>query len=427
MIKEIYRLETFYILTICLIPVSLLISSGAAELFIIIISTFFLINFYYIKNKTLYNIDFILLLIFWLFLILNLLFSLNKETSFTRNFFFFRYILYVFSLIFIFNNKKNFNLALTIWLIVTTVVAFDIFFEFFNKKNILGFESYDPSRIASFLGKELKIGYYMFGFSFISIGYLIDKSKKNIFFHRFFIILLMLFFTTSVILTGERSNTIKFIISLIIFIFFSNSYIFNKKKLILLMILISLIATYLFTDKLRDRAEAIIVPIKDNGVIEAFKQTQHASHYYTAIEIFKKYPLFGIGNKNFREECVKDIYYNKEYKYTEQRCTTHPHQIYLEFLSEHGLIGSATMLFIIFYITIKGIKIYRKNNSMVHLGSISFILTQFLPLLPSGSFFTSWSAIIFWTNFAILLFYNNKNFLFFKKSNNLNFILGTRR
>ena len=60
----------------------------------------------------------------------------------------------------------------------------------------------------------------MFGFSFISIGYLIDKSKKNIFVHGFFIILLMLFFTTSVILTGERSNTIKFIISLIIFIFF---------------------------------------------------------------------------------------------------------------------------------------------------------------------------------------------------------------
>ena len=418
MIKEKYRLETFYILTICLIPVSLLISSGVAELSIIIISTFFFINFVYIKKNIFYNIDFILLSIFWFFLILNLYFSLNKETSFLRNFFFFRYILYIFSLIFIFNNKKNLNFVLIIWLILTTIVAFDIFFEFFNKKNIIGLESYDPSRIASFLGKELKVGHFMFGFSFISIGYLIDKSKKNNSFHAFLIVLLMLFFTTSVILTGERSNTIRFIISLIIFIFLSNNYVFKKKKIILLIILISLLSNYLFSEKLNYRAKAITQPIKDNGVIEAFKKTQHASHYYTAIKIFKEYPVFGIGNKNFREECAKDIYYNREYKYTEQRCATHPHQIYFEFLSEHGLIGSATMLFVIFYITIRGVKIYRKNKSMVHLGSISFILTQFIPFLPSGSFFTSWGAIIFWTNFAILLFYNNKNYLFFKMSKN---------
>ena len=418
MIKEKYRLEIFYILTICLIPVSLLISSGAAELSIIIISTFFFINFVYIKKKIFYNIDFILLSIFWFSLILNLFFSLNKETSFARNLFFFRYILYIFSLIFIFNNKKNLNFVLIIWLILTTIVAFDIFFEFFNKKNILGLESSDPSRIASFLGKELKVGHFMFGFSLISIGYLIDKSKKNNLFHAFLIVLLMLFFTSSVILTGERSNTIKFIISLIIFIFLSNNYIFNKKKIILLIILISLFSSYLFSEKLKNRAKAIILPTKDYGFIEAFKKTQHASHYYTAIKIFKEYPVFGIGNKNFREECAKDIYYNNDYKYTEQRCTTHPHQIYFEFLSEHGLIGSAIMLFVIFYITIKGIKIYRKNKSMVHLGSISFTATQFVPLLPSGSFFTSWSAIIFWTNFAILLFYNNKDYLFFQKSKN---------
>jgi O-antigen ligase len=418
MIKEKYRLEIFYILTICLIPVSLLISSGAAELSIIIISTFFFINFVYIKKKIFYNIDFILLSIFWFSLILNLFFSLNKETSFARNLFFFRYILYIFSLIFIFNNKKNLNFVLIIWLILTTIVAFDIFFEFFNKKNILGLESSDPSRIASFLGKELKVGHFMFGFSLISIGYLIDKSKKNNLFHAFLIVLLMLFFTTSVILTGERSNTIKFIISLIIFIFLSNNYIFKKKKIILLIILISLFSSYLFSEKLKNRAKAIILPTKDYGFIEAFKKTQHASHYYTAIKIFKEYPVFGIGNKNFREECAKDIYYNNDYKYTEQRCTTHPHQIYFEFLSEHGLIGSAIMLFVIFYITIKGIKIYRKNKSMVHLGSISFTATQFIPLLPSGSFFTSWGAIIFWTNFAILLFYNNKDYLFFQKSKN---------
>ena len=55
------------------------------------------------------------------------------------------------------------------------------------------------------------------------------------------------------------------------------------------------------------------------------------------------YPILGVGNKNYRvETCSKqsliyDCYY-----------TTHPHQIYFEFLSEHGLVGTAILLSIFF-------------------------------------------------------------------------------
>ena len=89
--------------------------------------------------------------------------------------------------------------------------------------------------------------------------------------------------------------------------------------------------------------------------------------------------------------------------------STHPHQIHLELLAELGLIGY--ILFISFYLysIIYGLRkfIYEKNYFALS-GSI-FIITTVLPLIPSGSFFTSYTATIFWINCSFIFFYNKKN------------------
>jgi O-antigen ligase len=171
------------------------------------------------------------------------------------------------------------------------------------------------------------------------------------------------------------------------------------------------VGTYFFSEKIRYRFNVILDPIKKIGIIESFKETQHAAHYYTAVKIFQKYPIFGVGNKNFREECLKEEYKNNDYKRIAERCATHPHQIYFELLSEHGLIGTIAIISVIFFILYKSFNIYLINKNSIHLASILFIIAQFLPVIPSGSFFTSWGATIFWLNFSILIFYNNKNYL----------------
>jgi hypothetical protein len=65
---------------------------------------------------------------------------------------------------------------------------------------------------------------------------------------------------------------------------------------------------YLSSNKIQGRFNNIILPIIDNGIISAIKETQYGAHFNTAIEIFKNYPVFGVGNKNFREECLKEKY-----------------------------------------------------------------------------------------------------------------------
>ena len=67
------------------------------------------------------------------------------------------------------------------------------------------------------------------------------------------------------------------------------------------------------------------------------------------------------------------------------------------------MIGTIIILYIIFFILYKNIKIYKKKKNLIHLSSILFVLQTFLPFIPSGSFFVSWTATIFWINFAVMI------------------------
>ena len=129
----------------------------------------------------------------------------------------------------------------------------------------------------------------------------------------------------------------------------------------------------------------------------------HAAHYDAALTIFKKYPLLGVGNKNFRVECQKEIYANDKFEKTSSRCSTHPHQIYFEILSELGLIGFFLIFIFIFINIYKAISIYLQNKNLILLSSILYLVSFLIPLIPSGSFFSSFNATVFWINFSIML------------------------
>ena len=62
--------------------------------------------------------------------------------------------------------------------------------------------------------------------------------------------------------------------------------------------------------------------------------------------VFKNYPFFGVGNKNYRVETCRKPQNIDQAKF-EYVCSTHPHQIYIELLSEHGLVGFILILFLV--------------------------------------------------------------------------------
>jgi cell division protein FtsW (lipid II flippase) len=405
------KINFIMVMFLSLLPLGLLVSSGASEITCIILILLFLTlsflqkKFNWIKEKYIY-----LLLIIWLSLIVNFLLAKNSNLAFSRSIGFIRYIILIPAIAHCLKYRKNQNLIFFSWLIILLIIGFDIFFEYFNKVNIIGIKSSDPSRIASFLGKELKIGHFVLGFMPICIGYYFEKINKNLNSYKIFGYFLLLFLFIAIILTGERSNSLRALIFVFLFILLADSKYFKFKKILTIAVFIIVFFIYHYSSNIKNRFDSYLTPIKESNLIDVYKKTQHGAHAYTAIEIFKSYPLFGIGNKNFREECHNEKYNNKLYGvWIEGRCSTHPHQIYLELLSEHGIVGASIILFIVFFLIIKNIAIYLKKKNLIHLGSILFVSTTFIPFIPSGSFFTSWGASIFWVNFSVMIFYYKSN------------------
>ena len=122
--------------------------------------------------------------------------------------------------------------------------------------------------------------------------------------------------------------------------------------------------------------------------------------YKSGFEVFKNHKLFGVGNKNYRiETCSKDNVdpVSKEIYF----CNTHPHQIYFEILSEHGLIGSFIILFIIYKLIFSKIREVYIDKNYIQIGSLIYLVLTFLPLLPSGAFFSDYMLTLFIINISV--------------------------
>ena len=136
--------------------------------------------------------------------------------------------------------------------------------------------------------------------------------------------------------------------------------------------------------------------LSDEVILERFKDNRYIHLYQSGFEIFKKYPVLGVGNKNYRvEACLIE----KNSKYF---CNTHPHQTYFEFLAEHGLVGSMILFFILFNLIFGKIKIILTSKNYLQLGCLIFLSIIFIPFLPSGAFFSDYNLTIFWINLSIM-------------------------
>jgi len=174
----------------------------------------------------------------------------------------------------------------------------------------------------------------------------------------------------------DRKNFLKKIFSIIIFLIALFILIFNNPK---------------FTDRMWGK---FISPMFKNP-IELISKSKYGSHYKVALQVLDNNKFFGVGLKNYREE-VRDKKYDRD-------ASIHPHQVHFEILSELGLIGYILFISVFFFILFQSIKLYLKKKDSLMLCGILFIISSLIPLLPSGSFFTTYGAALFWFNFSFIL------------------------
>jgi len=110
-------------------------------------------------------------------------------------------------------------------------------------------------------------------------------------------------------------------------------------------------------------------------------------------------PVFGVGTNHFRIAC-KEMYSDPSV------CNIHPHNIYMEWLIEQGIIGFSLFIAFIAAIFVKCFKNWHAvHNNPVFVGLFIAIMMRLWPFSSSTGFFSRWGAPPFWLILGALLAY----------------------
>ena len=134
---------------------------------------------------------------------------------------------------------------------------------------------------------------------------------------------------------------------------------------------------------------------------------EHENLSYTGLRIFEKNFLTGSGLKNYYSACNDLIIKNKQndllphmHKRNKLKCSTHPHNTYIQLLSDIGFLGFALISFFFINTLFQNLKIvflgtYKNNTYVLAYYFLSVGITiNILPFVPAGSFFNNWVCYI---------------------------------
>ena len=311
--------------------------------------------------------------------------------------------------------SKNLNLLRNFLYFLCTIIFvlfLDSSLQYFTGKNFIGQNLIDENtlRVSSFFGSELILGGYVSRILPIVLALMFffqDQLKKK-FTYQLFLIILVVFIIS--LYAGERIAVFQIAITSIYVLIFLNNNKIIKKYFVFFIIIFSIFVYFNESTTKKRLINHTIESFTDRDAgtniddkILMFSQVHH-SHILSAKKMFFDSPFIGNGLKSFRVLCAKD-----EYKINDMSCTTHPHNTWLLFLSELGIIGFIFYFFSFFYF-IKKFIFFSKNSKKPYSKSILCmiisILFYYLPI-PSGSFFNNFFSYQFYFQVSFYLFFLN--------------------
>ena len=407
-------------LTISFLPVSFIAGNLLINLNLLLI-IFLSISFYWreIVEIKFSLFDKILILLFVLALITGLTNSVRLFESpeyiidkniFLKSFLFLRYLIFYFILKFLVTKEIfNFRFFFLSSSICVLFVSIDLIIQFFTGRDLFGYEK-QPHKLSGPFGDEYIAGSYLQRFSsflFFIFPFLINFKNRKLLILFLSLIFLIIFF--SIIISGNRMPMILFILM------FSTLFIIERKlwKYFLFFSFLSLLIfflTYQFSFQVEKFTIHFIGLINQIFLflVEFFqgKEPQltntYIKEFYSGYLAWKQNILFGGGIDSFYLNCVKSIEF----------CASHPHNYYLEILSELGIVGFFISVFIFFYVIYftfikRGELTMNFDKNLIYPFLLIFLVEVF-PFKSTGSFFTTGNATFIFFILAVSIALSKK-------------------
>ena len=377
-----------------------------------------IIYFFFITINVLFNLKKIqniilsyrkissLFILFNILILLSSLSSTNIIHSLESSALYFTLIIYVSSIVVLFKDNKFYRTLFYLsGITVFFIISLDALFELIYGFNFFGNYAFD-GRLAGLFGDRWVIGrYIVFFLPILFCLYLMESDSFNKFIRylsifTFFISIFVVFFS------GERAAFLSMIFYLSLLLI----YILNKLsyKIILTFFIIFLtmiVSPFMFQDTSQRLQDNFIKYLTNFDI----NQNQYLAMYTSGYKIFSDNFILGSGPNNFRFICSDEQYYESKYS-----CSTHPHNIPIQLLSETGIFGFLLVYTTFIYFLYKSIQLIKSrvfNKNYLAIFSLqSSIIIYLWPLMVSGNFFLSWYSYIFYLPIGIYLMYieNNK-------------------
>ena len=407
-IKEKFIFYNFPVILFSFLPLFLITGPFLSDLSVSLISLSFLIycfkkkNFIYFKNKYFY-----FFLIFWGYLLFNSLGNNFNIDSLKISFFYFRYGVFIIAVSTLLDVDDRFirYFFFCIFICFTTLII-DGYYQYFNGENILGWKA--SNRVSSFFGEEQILGSYLSRLWPIFFGLSIFFFKKK---NKLFILFILIFILSEalIFLSGDRTPFFYINLSAIFVILLSQKLL--KLRLITLLSSIVLLLIISFINPTA-KERIIDQTLSEMNLTKKSKQEQiyifsevHQEMYTSAYKMFLDNKILGVGVKNFRNICSDPRYYINKKKI----CYTHPHNTYLQILTETGVIGFSFLIFTLFYFcrhVFKHLLLKLKNKYYFNdfeICVLSGLLIYLWPIVPTGNVFNNWLNIMMILNIPFLI------------------------
>jgi len=406
------KLNQIIDLLIILLPIAYILGSPFVNLILILGSLIFI--FRVVKDK---NFNWLKLLwvkifiLFWLYLIISSFLATDIFNSFRASFSFIRFLLFSLLISFYGFNSISILRILNFWKFILLIVLLDIFVQYLFDYNTIGLFKHGV-RYSGFFGNELIAGSYIFkitstiiGILFFNIFYF-SKNKKLFYYSCLFSI--FCFFIC--LITGERMNFLLLFTLYFIFIFWILSYQQKHKQLLLICVSSFLIITSVafYSESIKSRYFDMA------NIIKNFDQSSYGKLFNSGYRLWIKNPVFGVGVKNFRIECDEQLV-DILTKNPSQLCSSHPHNLYLEVLTDTGFFGLILFisLFLSYYRSVINFDLFKLKNKkdFILFGCVFSSILMIWPIGTSGSFFTTWNGSYLWIQIGIINYLHKVKYL----------------
>ena len=297
-------------------------------------------------------------------------------------------------------------------------VSFDIFYQFIFGKDIFGFEITGAGRkLGGPFGDELIAGSFIQRFCIFSF-FILPLYFQNISkFSKFLIPILFIIYFIGIVLSGNRMPMLLFVFTVALILIFNQQ---TRKFLFPFVLIFSLIFSLIFNFNKEVRLNFLnfyhqvskMVVIVQNNDYKNESAPEYLKQFETFYDTWLINKYIGGGIKNFRYYCHERPNVIKD---TRSICNMHPHNYYLEILTETGLLGF--IILILFFLLLIHQSFFKKyffkpkiyfDNKIIPF--IFLFLVEIFPLKSTGSFFTTGNTTYLFLIMGILVGLLPKNY-----------------